>query len=94
MLSEFVKSRSGTIKRVALAHGARKVSVFGSHTAGKSRPRDLDILVRFAPGRDLFDLIGIKLALEKKLRCPVDVVSEGGLSPYLKERILREAIAL
>jgi len=43
------------------------------------------------PGRDLFDLVGFRRALEQLLHLPVDVVSEGGLSPWLRDRILAEA---
>jgi predicted nucleotidyltransferase len=48
-------------------------------------------LVELQPGRDLLDLVGFKLDLEDVLGCPVDVVTEGSLSPYLRKRILAEA---
>jgi hypothetical protein len=34
---------------------------------------------------------GLVLDLEEILGCKVEVVTEKGLSPYLKERVLREA---
>lgn len=51
----------------------------------------MDFLVSLKPDRDLLDLVGFKLDLERLLRCKVDVLTEGGLSPYLRRRILREA---
>jgi hypothetical protein len=90
--SPLVRRAAGMIKRRAASHGATAVRVFGSHAEGRAGPRsDLDLLVRFAPGRDLFDLIGLQQDLEDRLGCPVDVVSERGLSPFLKEHILAQA---
>jgi len=55
---------------------------------------DLDLLVDLKPERDLLDLVEFKLDLEELLGCEVDVVTEGGLSPYLRDRILKEAQSL
>ena len=52
---------------------------------------DLDLLADFEPRRDLMDVAGLKLDLEALLKCKVDVVEEAALSPYLRERVLREA---
>ncbi len=83
------------ILRIASQYGGSNVRVFGSHVNGETRPdSDLDILLVMEPGRSLFDLIGIKQDLEHLLGCQVDVVSEDGLSPYLRDRVLREAVAV
>jgi predicted nucleotidyltransferase len=83
------------IVRVARLHGARSVRVFGSRARGNSRAdSDLDLLVTMEPGRSLLDLVGIKQDLEDLLHCPVDVVTESGLSPYLRDGILAEALPL
>jgi predicted nucleotidyltransferase len=55
---------------------------------------DVDVLVHFEPGRSLLDLIGFEQDLSELLGCNVDVVSEGGISPYMEDHILREAVAL
>jgi uncharacterized protein len=55
---------------------------------------DLDLLVSLEPGRSLLDVVAIRQDLEDLLGFPVDVVTEGGLSPYLRERILAEALPL
>jgi predicted nucleotidyltransferase len=47
--------------------------------------------VDLKPACDLLDLAGFKLDLEEALGCEVDVVTEAGLSPYLRKRILAEA---
>ena len=83
------------ILRIAQSHGARTVRVFGSRARGDARDdSDLDLLVGLEPGRSLLDIVAIKQDLEDLLGYPVDVVTEGGLSPYLRERILAEALPL
>jgi predicted nucleotidyltransferase len=92
---ELVRRRRADIKRIAAEHGARNVRVFGSVARGEVGPdSDLDVLVRFESGRSLLDLIGLQQDLSDLLGCKVDVVSEGGISPYLNDDILGEAIPL
>lgn len=83
------------IAKVAARYGASDVRVFGSAARHERREEsDLDLLVRMEEGRSLFDLIALSQELEDKLGVPVDVLSEGGLSPYLRDRILSEAVPL
>ena len=71
---------------------AENVRVFGSVARGEANEdSDLDLLVHFRDGASLFDLMDLKEEAEKLLGLDVDVVSDGGLSPYLKDRILNEA---
>jgi predicted nucleotidyltransferase len=55
---------------------------------------DLDFLVELEPSRTLFDLGGFQYDLEQLLGCRVDVVTERGLTPRIRERVLREAVPL
>ena len=55
---------------------------------------DIDILVDLEPGRSLFDLGGLLMDLQDLLGHPVDVVTERGLRDRIRDRILKEAIAL
>jgi len=71
------------------------VRVFGSRARGDATSgSDLDLLIGLEPGRSLLDVVAIKQDLEDLLGYPVDVVTEAGLSPYLRDRILAEAYAL
>jgi len=80
------------IKEIAQRHGASKLRIFGSYLHGTQKDdSDIDLLVDLEPGRDLFDLIALKRDLEKEIGKHVDVVTEGALSPYIKEDVLREA---
>jgi uncharacterized protein len=83
------------IRRIATAHGAGNVRVFGSTGRGEQGvSSDLDLLVDMAEGRTLFDLIALSNDLEDSLEVEVDVVTEASLSPYMRDRILRDAVAL
>ena len=92
MTTRALQKKCKDIRRIARAHGITQLRVFGSfangHATGQS---DLDLLVRVKPNRDLRDLIGFKQDVEDLLECKVDVVSENGLSPYLRDRILESA---
>ena len=80
------------VLRIASMHGATSVRVFGSRARGDARPdSDLDLLITLERGRSLIDLVAIKQDLEDLLGFHVDVSTESGLSPYLRERILRDA---
>jgi uncharacterized protein len=83
------------ILRVAKEHGASNVRVFGSRARGDAQAdSDLDLLVTLDPTRSLLDLVALKQDLEDLLVWSVDVVTENGLSPYLRDRILAEALPL
>ena len=91
-VQQLLRERRTDILQLATQHGARRVRIFGSIIRGTATERsDIDLLVAFEPDRSLLDLIGFKQDLQELLGRPVDVVSEGGLSPYLKDRILHEA---
>ncbi len=82
------------ITRIASAHGAGNVRVFGSAGRGEAGAADLDLLVEMAADRNLLDLIALNQELEEALGVKVDVISAAGLSPYLRDRILAEAVPL
>ena len=86
---------AATIVEIAARHGAQNVRVFGSRARGTATPEsDLDLLVDFAPGRDLFDLVDLKQEIEARTGRRVDVLTERALSPYLRDDVLGEAVAL
>lgn len=83
------------IRELANRHGMRDVRVFGSVARGEAgASSDLDLLVDVEPGRSLLDVIAFWQALEEALGSRVDVVTEGGLSPYLRDRIYADAVPL
>ena len=95
MHKKLIDERRGEIVRVAAAHGAIKVRLFGSIARGEAHEgSDLDLLVTMNPGSSLFDIIAIKQDLEDLLGLSVDVVTEDALSLYLREEVLQSAVAL
>ncbi len=95
MSIETLHAHRRAILELATRHGARNVRVFGSIARGEDRPdSDVDLLVDVEPGRSLLDVIALEQDLEALLGRPVDVQTDGGLGPYLQQRILAEAAAL
>ena len=71
------------------------IGVFGSFIRGEqSDVSDIDILVDFEEGADLFDLVGLSLLLEERLQRKVDVVSKNALREELREQVLKEVATL
>ena len=92
---DVLKIKRNDILRLASQHGAHHVRVFGSVARGEAGPAsDIDILVQMDSGRSLLDLIRLTQELESILQRKVDVLTDEGLSPYLKERIQAEAVPL
>jgi predicted nucleotidyltransferase len=90
-----IRAKREAILEIAKRHGAGNLRVFGSVVRGEDRPdSDLDLLVDFEKGRSLLDLAGFGLDLEDLLGRKVDVVTEGGISPYIKKRVFGEAVPL
>jgi predicted nucleotidyltransferase len=83
------------IRTIARRHGVEQVRLFGSEARGEAGPAsDVDLLIRLSPGRGFRDLMDFCDEVEGALQRRVDVVTEVGLSPFLRQRVIREAIAL
>ena len=83
------------IKQLAATYGAHNVRLFGSVARREAHSdSDIDVLVDLEPDRSLFDLGGLLMELQELLGCKVDVVTEQGLRPRIRERVLRDAVPL
>ncbi|NVO65971.1 nucleotidyltransferase family protein [Methanofollis tationis] len=90
-----VLEKRDEILRIAAGHGAVRVRLFGSAVRGEETPEsDIDLLVEFEPGRNLLDHVALVQDLEDLLGRTVDVVTEGGLHWYIRDRIHQEAVPL
>jgi len=90
---ETLQARRAQILAIAAQHGAYNVRVFGSVARGEESPEsDIDFLIDYDPEKvtpwfpggllmDWQDLLGHK----------VDVLTERGISPLIRERVLAEA---
>jgi len=67
------------------------VGVFGSVARGDaSEQSDIDLLVRFSKRKSLLAMVRLERELSAALGRKVDLLTEAAISPYLRDRILRE----
>ncbi len=90
-----LRLKRADIYRVARAHGADNLRVFGSVATGLATPSsDLDLLVRMSPKSSLLDRIAIMQELEDLLGVKVDVVNEKALHALIRQEVLNEGVPL
>jgi uncharacterized protein len=66
-------------------------AVFGSFARGEaSEESDIDLLVRFSKRIGLFGFVGVQLELEEALNRKVDLATEGCLSKYIRDSVMRD----
>jgi uncharacterized protein len=71
----------------------RRIGIFGSIARIESRPdSDIDILVDFNPGADLFDFIELSEYLEEKIGRHVDLATPRALRPEIRESVFRDVV--
>jgi uncharacterized protein len=88
---EKLKAHADAIK----AMGAISLYLFGSTAKNSAKvTSDLDLFIDYDPDSrfNAFDLVGIKLFLEKELALPVDLTTRNGLHPMLKSDIEQSAM--
>ncbi|MBI2528264.1 MAG: nucleotidyltransferase family protein [Candidatus Rokubacteria bacterium] len=94
-IEEILGERRIDILRIAAHHGARNVRVSGSVARGDARAdSDIDLLVDVGSERSTFFPAGLVADLEECLGRRVDVLTEGALHWYIRDRVLREAVPL
>jgi predicted nucleotidyltransferase len=92
---ETLRQRKAEIESLARHHGAYGVRIFGSVARGDDTGEsDIDVLVEMNEESSLLDLVRFQQALETMLNRRADVLTVGGINPYLKNRILAEAVRL
>ena len=82
------------ILEIAARYGARNVRVFGSVARREPDAQDVDILISLEPGRSILDVGGFLMDLKDLLGCKVDVVTEEGIKPRVRDQVLKEAVTL
>jgi len=67
------------------------VGVFGSMARGDASDQsDIDLLVRFSKGKSLLALVALERQISTALGRKVDLLTESAISPYLRDRVMRE----
>lgn len=95
--SESIHAELRALEKPLRERGLTALALFGSTARGTSRvDSDVDVLIDIAPDVrfSLVDLVSVKDFLEDKLGRRVDVVTREGLSPSLRDRVIREARAV
>jgi uncharacterized protein len=72
-------------------HSISRLRVFGSFARGEATSgSDLDLIADFASPVSLFDIVRIEDQLSELLGMRVDLLTEDGISPYIKPRIAND----
>jgi predicted nucleotidyltransferase len=67
------------------------VGVFGSMARGESKKKsDIDLIVRFSKRKSLLTMVRLERELSEALGRKVDLLTEAAISPYLRERVLKD----
>jgi len=90
-----IESNRQQLVSLARRRGITSLRVFGSMARNEAREdSDVDLLVTLAPGTSALALGGLLLDAQELLGRHVDVVTEAGLHPALRDRVLADAVAL
>lgn len=94
-MDDLITDKREEIQRIAGRHGVSEIRVFGSFARGEeTEDSDVDLLVKVEEKTSSWFPAGLVLDLEELLHRRVEVVTEQGLNPLLRERVLKEAIPL
>lgn len=94
-IADLLATHQQDILRLAAVHGASNVRVFGSVARGEATANsDLDLLIELDDDRSLLDRIGLIQDLEDLLGISVQVVTEKGLHPKMRDAVLDDARSL
>jgi len=76
-------------------YSVKEIGLFGSYLRGEQKvTSDIDVLVDFKEGADLFSLVGLAMFLEEKLGVKVDVVPKRALRKELRAQVLKEVVSV
>ena len=96
-MSEIVDMRidRNRLEEICRRNDIEVLLLFGSVARGEDTEQsDVDLLVRFSERKSLLDLVRIEREFSEALGRKVDLLTEGSLSPYLRDQLLGEAAVL
>lgn len=92
---DLLQAKRDDVLDVAKQHGVTSIRVFGSVARGEETTEsDVDLLVTTGPKVSSWFPAGLILDLEHLLGRHIDIVTEAGLNPLLRDQVLAEAVAL
>lgn len=90
-----IEAHRNELIALARRRGVTSVRVFGSMRRDDARDdSDVDLLVTLAPGTSALAMGGLLMDAQDLLGRRVDVVTEAGLHPALRARVLADALPL
>jgi predicted nucleotidyltransferase len=85
------KSDQDKIINICRKNDVSMIGIFGSTARGEATvSSDIDLLIKLSKPKSLLSLVKLERNLSEALGQKVDLLTEGAISPYLKERILKE----
>jgi len=94
-IKQLLHERRTDIQKVAAKHGAFNLRVFGSVVRGEdAEDSDIDFLVDTGQKTSPWFPGGFILELEEMLGRPIEIVTEKGLNPLIRNQVMKEAISL
>ncbi len=92
---DLLQAKREDVLKVAQRHGVTSIRVFGSVArCAESAESDVNLLVTTGPKVSPWFPAGLILDLEQLLGRPIDIVTESGLNPLIRDQVLTEAVAL
>ena len=76
-------------------YNVETIEIFGSYArCEQSKNSDLDLLVTYSEPLDFIEIYHLRKFLQEELKIKVDVISKLFLNPFIKERVLNEAVSV
>ena len=86
---------SNALARLCREHDVLRLRIFGSAARGEERPdSDVDLIVEFAKPAGFIELVRLERLLGEVFGRSVDLVTEPGLDPYIRDSVLSSASVL
>jgi predicted nucleotidyltransferase len=85
------KSDQDKIINICRENDVSMIGIFGSTARGEdTASSDLDLLIKLSKPKSLLSIVKLERNLSEAIGKKVDLLTEGAISPYLKQRILKE----
>ena len=92
---EALHAQRARVLEITQSHGVTSIMVFGSVARGEETDEsDIDFLVTTGPTVSSWFPARLILDLEELLGRHIDIVTEAGLNPHIRDQVLAEAVAL
>jgi predicted nucleotidyltransferase len=86
-----LKAEQDKIINICRENDVSMIGIFGSTARGEAtESSDIDLIIKLSKPKSLLALVKLERHLSEALGKKVDLLTEDAISPYLKDRILKE----